>query len=89
MIDLITLPQLQDTEYLSFSLRASETGKTYKVYVLSARHPGVTLGEIRWYGRWRQYAFYPRPDTIWNPECLDAVSAAIRELMRHRKASGG
>lgn len=89
MTTTVSFPVIPDTEYLTFSRTASETGKTYVVQVLSARHPGVTLGEIRWYGRWRQYAFYPRPDTIWNPECMDGVSAAIRELMAHKRENTG
>ncbi len=75
-----------ETKYLSLREDAGlKDRKTKFVYVLSATHPGVTLGEIRWYGNWRQYALYPRPNTIWNPDCLETVNKVIRYLMDERK----
>ncbi|HET7110228.1 MAG TPA: hypothetical protein VFI41_05110 [Gemmatimonadales bacterium] len=76
---------LQRTEYLVFFDRTPAGRKTQIVNVVSKLH-GDVLGEIRWYGRWRQYAFYPRADTIWNPQCLDEVTEFVRELMRARRA---
>jgi hypothetical protein len=29
-----------------------------------------TLGEIRWFGRWRCYAFFPAPDCVFEKVCL-------------------
>lgn len=69
--------------YLDFTHKASESGKTTVTTVLSRRH-GDKLGTIRWYGSWRQYAFYPEPGTIWNPDCLDEIKAQIRTLMAER-----
>lgn len=71
------------TKYLEF-VRMRDTGKT-EVYDVMSALQGVCLGEIKWFGRWRQYSFYPTPETIWNPECLDAISAFIRDLMDKRR----
>lgn len=73
-------------QYLRFSESATESGKTKKIYVISASS-NVVLGEIKWFGRWRQYAFFPSEETIWNPECLDTVNEKIRTLMQERKTS--
>ena len=31
---------------------------------------GIALGQIKYFGRWRQYAFFPHEGTIWNYECM-------------------
>ena len=61
--------------------------KTYKWYVLSRKNDAV-LGEIKWYGPWRQYAFFPVIGTVFNPDCMDHISKFIRSEMSMRKARG-
>lgn len=73
-----------ESEYLTFIEDDHYEGKTQRIVILSKRHCSV-LGEIRWYGAWRQYAFYPEPETIWNPQCLDDVKACIKILADERK----
>lgn len=72
------------TDYLTFVDVTPEGRKTAIVDVRSTRS-GINLGQIRWFGRWRQYAFYPDDETIWNPDCLEAVNARIRKLMAARR----
>jgi len=56
------------TEYLE--LREIGLKPATKVYgIFSVRH-GDKLGEIKWYGPWRQFAFFPTLETIWNEQCL-------------------
>lgn len=73
-----------DSEYLSFMEDDHYEGKTKRIVVLSKRH-GNILGEIRWYGAWRQYTFWPDLKTIWNTQCLEDVQSCIRALMGERK----
>lgn len=57
------------------------------VYGIYAMRSGTCLGEIKWYGAWRQYTFWPHLGTIWNPDCLREVADKCAELTRdHRKA---
>lgn len=67
------------SQYLSFHERPSASGKTLIVSVNSMR-TGVLLGEIRWFGRWRQYCFYPEHATIFNRDCMRAIIAYIEGL---------
>jgi hypothetical protein len=61
-------------------------GKT-QVWAVRSHRSGDVLGEIRWYGPWRQYAFFPRVATIYNPDCLDLISRWTREkTTAHRRA---
>jgi len=70
--------------YLIFELDLSASLKTKVVIVRSAQH-GNVLGLIRWFGRWRQYAFWPQPNTVFNPGCLAEINGTIRDLMGERR----
>jgi hypothetical protein len=72
--------------YLRFEHGRSPSEKTAVVRVYSLRS-GDLLGQIRWMGRWRQYAFYPENLTIWNPDCLADISGEIAALMSARRAA--
>lgn len=74
------------SEYLRFIDGPSATGRTRIVSVRS-RSSGDGLGQIRWFGRWRQYCFYPAPETIFNHGCLEDINAHIKKLMTARGAA--
>jgi hypothetical protein len=43
------------------------------------------VGEIRWYARWRKYAFCPKAETAWEETCLLEIAFWIaEETTRHR-----
>lgn len=73
-----------DSEYLSFMEDDHYEGKTKRIVVLSKRH-GTILGEIKWFGAWRQYTFWPDRQTVWNTQCLEDVQSCICALMDERK----
>lgn len=60
-------------KYIEFkNKRYSKTGKTYIWDVLSMEND--KLGEIRWFGRWRKYAFNPAPLTTFEQDCLRKIA---------------
>lgn len=71
--------------YLTFIERTIPGRKTVQVRIFSASQ-GTPLGCIQWLGRWRQYAFFPEPGTVWNPDCLRDVNERIASLMEARRA---
>jgi hypothetical protein len=72
--------------YLTFGARPSPTGKT-KIVSVCSRSSGELLGEIRWFGRWRQYCFYPERGTIFNHGCMGDICAHIEGLRQARLPS--
>ncbi len=38
------------------------------------------LGLIRWNGAWRQYCFYPEPNTLWSSGCLQGIEDFLTEI---------
>jgi hypothetical protein len=73
-----------DSEYLTFEEDDHYEGKTKLLYVQSKRKIEI-LAVIKWYGPWRQYCFYPMPETIWNKGCMEDVQTVIKALMDERK----
>jgi len=66
------------SKYLEFKELESKP-KTKVIEVISKIH-GDRLGIIKWFGRWRQYAFFPWKETIFNVECLNDIQSYIRGL---------
>ena len=54
------------------------------IYILVSRH-GDTLGEIRWWGSWRQYCFFPAEETVFSRGCLKDIQDFIESEMEKRK----
>lgn len=38
------------------------------------------LGQIKWYGVWRQYCYFPTIQAVYNAGCLNDIREFINEL---------
>jgi hypothetical protein len=73
------------TQYLTLKdCGTTKSGKTH-IYEVGSESSGVKLGEIRWFGQWRQYCFYPEDQTIWNENCMYSVVQVLRSLNRNKR----
>lgn len=61
-----------------------DTGKT-KVWNVVAKESKHWLGQIRWFGRWRKYAFFPNNDTVFESTCLTEIAGFCKEQMELRR----
>ena len=66
------------SKYLEFQL-LEQKPKTNVIGVY-AKRSGDRLGLIKWFGRWRQYAFFPKYETVFNVECLNDIQSYIKGL---------
>lgn len=58
--------------------------KIWKVRNIESR---VALGKIRWFGRWRQYAFFPEEDLVFEKTCLRTIADFCeRNTRRHLRS---
>lgn len=74
------------TKWLIFELYPYvKRGQKTSVYHIRTREGGEALGEIRWWGRWRKYAFFPAHGTLYEPTCLRDIATFIDDLMAERK----
>ncbi len=63
-----------------------DTGKT-KVYDVVAKERGEMLGEVKWFARWRKYAFHPNAGTLYEQDCLNDISSFLDRLKEERKGA--
>jgi hypothetical protein len=61
------------------------TGKKTKVFGVFAKTDDSLIGYVKWYGPWRQYAFYPGTNTVYERQCLMDITKFIHHLMQERK----
>ena len=66
------------SKYLEFSI--IERKLKTKVIGVYSKRSGDKLAIIKWYGAWRQYAFFPERNTLYNTECLNDIISYIKEL---------
>jgi len=69
------------SKYLEFRV-LEQKPKTQVIEVISKLH-SLRLGIIMWFGRWRQYAFFPEPETVFNVECLNDIVSYIEEKKKN------
>jgi len=62
----------------------SKSGKT-KIYYVFGQN-GAKLGEIKWFGAWRRYSFYPEDKTLFEKTCLLDIIKFIDEITLERKS---
>ncbi len=61
--------------------------KTNVYHVLATYSGEVRLGEIKWFGKWRRYAFFPASDTVYEPTCMRDISQFLDDLANERRMS--
>lgn len=54
-------------------------------YMVRNKDNDVMLGWIKWYGSFRQYSFFPEPETVFERTCIGDIHRFITELMEERK----
>ena len=55
------------------------TGKT-EIWQVVAKDGNQKLGTIKWFTNWRQYAFFPEPNTVFEKTCMADISEKIQML---------
>ena len=71
------------SKYMEFD-KVGDTGKT-EIWNIISKSSEFILGQIKWYGPWRQYCFFPSPNSVFNNGCMDDIKKFISELMSARR----
>ena len=80
---------MADGKFISFS-EYDFTGKTWIWQVVTRDGHSNLLGVVKWFSRWRCYAFFPGVETIFEERCLrDIASFCENETVKHRGKSHG
>jgi hypothetical protein len=65
-------------QYIAF-IKTGDTGKTTKWSCRNKRYD-AELGEIKWFGGWRQYCFFPTCQAVYSAGCLKDIADFIKAL---------
>jgi len=72
------------SKYIEFKL-IEHKPKT-NVWEVNSKNHNICLGIIKWFGRWRQYAFFPESETVFNKDCLEDIrNFLINEMNKRRQ----
>lgn len=64
----------------------SPSGKT-NIYSVGNQETGHRIGDIRWHGPWRKYAFFPAPGCLFEEDCLRDIAQFLEDATHdHRSA---
>lgn len=71
--------------YIEFqeSQRAGQATSQWHVVTKDAN--AFCLGVVKWFGRWRRYAFFPNAETVFEDECLKYIAGFIEARMDERR----
>lgn len=78
---------MKENKYIELGDEHPSPSGLTSIWPVLSRNNGEELGTIQWYGLWRQYTFWPRDRTTFNPSCLDTISAWCAELTRRHRES--
>lgn len=72
-------PSQWEGKYIRFNFtgETSKSGKTH-IWNVTAKADGFNLGQVRWFGRWRKYSFFPSPDCVFEEVCLGDIAEFIK-----------
>ena len=73
-----------ESHYLEF-VRINAPRRRTSFWEVKSKSSGALLGAIKWFGRWRQYVFYPSHGTLYNPDCMRDIITVIEEAMKERR----
>ena len=66
--------------------KVSERKPKTNVWDVLVKDGASTLGQVRWFGRWRCYAFYPEPDTVYEQQCLRDIADFCKDETKEHRA---
>lgn len=75
-----------NNDYLDFTA-SQPAGRRTKIFAVTSRANGVMLGEVKWHGAWRKFAFFPASGCIFDQSCLVAIASQCRvSTYEHRES---
>lgn len=70
------------SKWLTFQQVPTPTERKTKLFRIYNTESGILLGEIKWFGTFRAYSFFPAADCIFETTCLGDISDFILLLMQ-------
>lgn len=78
-------PALAPGKWITIRRYKPQKPRKTNCYAIFTDDGSSCIGTIEWYSPWRGYALFPRPNTVFEPDCLGTISGWIRELNQHHR----
>lgn len=75
---------ITEGQWINFQEFPPSSGRKLSIFSILTKQ-GISIGEVKWYGNWRQYCFFPDEDSIYDRKCMMEVINFINKLMEDRK----
>lgn len=70
--------------YIEFVFVAKSASQKTSIWTAVASG-GEPLGTVKWFGRWRCYAFFPDTNTVFEKTCLRDIAQFCEERTKDRR----
>jgi hypothetical protein len=67
-------------EYKYIIIKLVSIGDRTNKYQVVSKNNNILLGDIKWYGPWRKYCFFPSNDTIFETQCLSDIIHSLNRI---------
>lgn len=71
-------------KYITFETRIYAHKRTSNYLVRNIRTNAI-CGEVKWYGGFRKFCFFPSSGFLFDPSCLRLIADFIDDLMAKRR----
>lgn len=61
-------------------LRQELANRKTPIYHIYSKTSKDEIGQIKWYGAWRKFCFFPNEETIWDSKCLNSLMEFLDEI---------
>jgi len=69
--------------YFSIDRLPKPKGRKTFTYTVVSCKDASELGQIKWYGPWRQYCFFPVAKSVWSPGCIRDIQDFLDKAKKH------
>jgi len=76
----------EEAKWVNFIEQQRKVGAVTDIFSVVNKENGSQLGTVKWFGRWRKYAFFPNNDCVFECDCMLDIAAFLKKLMDKRKA---
>jgi len=74
-------------KFVDFTQAVQRTGAKTHTWAVLTVQGHIPVGAVKWFGRWRGYAFFPSAETVFEQHCLRDIARFCEERTReHRLA---
>jgi len=73
--------------WIKFGEPTQREGQKTLRWLVTTADARAALGTVAWYSRWRGYAFYPTPASIFEQDCLREIADFCEARTREHRAA--